>query len=112
VLKYVWSTTLPVGVRVPNPLYGRGRIVVLESGPLHLEQWRQETVHVVEDYQALFGQLPGPALGIGLAGSASFTRNMAEADYDNFLLLTEKALRAEQATSSVREPGPVLRNEQ
>lgn len=112
VIKYVWSTTLPVGARVLNPLYGRGRIVVLESGTPHLGQWREETVNVLEDYQTLFGQAPGPALGIGLSSSASFTRSKAEADYDEFTLLTVEALRAEQMETLARKPGPGLRNEQ
>ncbi|MGE0682709.1 MAG: DUF3047 domain-containing protein [Candidatus Binatia bacterium] len=95
IIKYVWSTTLPVGARVQNPLYWRAKIVVLESGAAGLGEWRQETVNVLHDYQTLFGESPARALGIGLATSSSFTRSIAEADYDDFTLLTSQAVSIE-----------------
>jgi hypothetical protein len=32
IIKFVWSTALPAGSRFTNPLYSRGRVVVLRSG--------------------------------------------------------------------------------
>src|SRR6266403_1332093 len=40
IIKYVWSTTLPVGTTVQNPLYWRAKIVVLKSGRDGLGHWR------------------------------------------------------------------------
>ncbi len=92
VLKYVWSTTVPVGTQLQNPLYWRAKIIVLRSGAEGLGAWRQETVNFYQDYRALFGAEPGPVLGIGLMTSSSFTQSVAIADYDEFQLLPAAGL--------------------
>jgi hypothetical protein len=90
VLKYVWSTTVPAGTQLTNPLYWRAKIIVLESGAHGLEEWRQETVDVYADYKALFGAEPGEVLGVGLMSSSSHTQSVVSADYDDFVLLGAK----------------------
>lgn len=107
VIKYVWSSTLPVGTQVQNPLYWRAKIVVLESGPSDLGQWRQETVNFYQDYQELFGEKPGQVQGIGLLTSSTATQSLAVADYDDFSLLTpEAALTGAETETSVHQlPG-------
>lgn len=39
VIKYVWSAALPVGSRFAHPLYSRGHVVILRSGPADKHQW-------------------------------------------------------------------------
>jgi Protein of unknown function (DUF3047) len=90
VLKYVWSTTVPAGTQLTNPLYWRAKIIVLESGTRGLEEWRQETVDVYADYKALFGAEPGEVLGVGLMSSSSHTQSVVSADYDDFMVLGGK----------------------
>jgi Protein of unknown function (DUF3047) len=97
IIKYVWSTTLPVGTRVTNPLYGRAKIIVLESGTAGLGEWRQETVNVYADYKTLFGAEPGEVHSIGVASSSSFTKSRVIADYDDFQLLNMEAWRTDKA---------------
>ena len=77
VIKYVWSSTLPIGTRIQNPLYWRAKIVVLESGSSDLGKWRQETVNFYQDYQDLFGEKPGKVQGIGLLTSSTATQSLA-----------------------------------
>ncbi len=101
IIKYVWSTTLPVGARVSNPLYWRAKIIVLATGAAGLGTWRQETVNVYADYKALFGAEPGEVQGIGVASSSSFTKSRVIADYDDFQLLNLEAWRMEQPAESV-----------
>ena len=91
VLKYVWSSTLPVGSRLQNPLYWRAKMIVLRSGPADLGKWCRETVNVYQDYRDLFGAEPGSVQGIGLMTSSSATKSVAVADYDDFLLLQPDA---------------------
>jgi hypothetical protein len=69
--------------------------VVLGSGSSGLGEWRQETVNFAQDYEALFGQSSSQVQGIGLLTSSSFTKSIAVADYDDFLLLNSEALLAE-----------------
>src|SRR5581483_11687904 len=85
IIKYVWSSTVPVGTRLQNPLYWRAQMVVVESGSACLGEWKPETVNFYQDYKTLFGAEPGKVLGIGLMTSSSFTKSVAVADYDDFL---------------------------
>ena len=87
-LKYVWSTTQPVGTRVTNPGYWRAKTVVLRSGTAHLGTWQEETVNVYQDYKAFFGEEPGEVQGIAVKTSSDSTKSVAVADYDDFILQT------------------------
>ncbi|HEV8718751.1 MAG TPA: DUF3047 domain-containing protein [Candidatus Binatia bacterium] len=101
-VKYVWSTTLPVGTRTPSPSYWRARIVVLRTGHAELGVWQQETVNLYQDYKELFESEPGGVLGIALITSSDSTSSIAAADYDDFVLFAENPLVAED-TSSLTE---------
>lgn len=106
VIKYVWSTTVPAGTRLQNPLYWRAKMIVLRSDADGLGAWRQETVNFYRDYQELFGAEPGPVQGIGLMTSASFTQSVASADYDDFLLLPSETLPTEDARGTTAQRPP------
>ena len=59
VIKYVWSAALPVGSRFDHPLYNRGHVVVLRSGPAEKNQWFNEEINFSDDYRSFFGAEPG-----------------------------------------------------
>jgi len=88
-VKYVWSTTLPVGTRATNPSYWRAKTIVLRMGAAELGTWQQETVNLYQDYKELFGAEPGEVQGIALITSSDSTGGVAAADYDDFILLPE-----------------------
>jgi hypothetical protein len=87
IIKYIWSAALPVGARFTNPLYTRGRVIVLRSGSAEIGEWRREIVNFYEDYKNLFGEEPGNVQGIGILSSSDATKSLAIADYDDFILL-------------------------
>jgi hypothetical protein len=87
VIKYVWSSEGRPGTRLTNPLYQRGRIVILRSGRQERELWRAESVNFYEDYKQFFGAEPGSVQGIGVLSSSDATKSLAIADYDDFILL-------------------------
>jgi hypothetical protein len=87
IIKFVWSAALPVGSRFTNPLYGRGRVVVLRSGPPGRSGWYEERVNFYLEYKKFFGSEPGLVQGIGLLTSSDSTKSIAAADYDDFTLL-------------------------
>lgn len=87
-IKYVWSSSLPVGTRLQSPAYWWGKTVVLRSGPAEDGTWHQETVNIYEDYKKLFGREPGKVEGIGVLTDSDNTQTRAEADYDDFVLLS------------------------
>jgi Protein of unknown function (DUF3047) len=86
ILKYVWSTTLPIGTRTVSPFYGGMKIVVLRSGNDSLGAWVHETVNILDDYKKFFGSVPEKALGIALLSDGDNTNSAAEADYDDFFV--------------------------
>jgi hypothetical protein len=87
VIKYIWSAGLPAGTSFTNPLYGRGRVIVLRSGSAGKGEWHQETVDFYHDYKRLFGEEPGRVQGIGILSSSDSTGSVVSADYDDFVLL-------------------------
>ena len=107
-IKYVWSATLPVGTHVDSPVYWRAKVVVLQSGSSGLGEWRQETVNFYQDYKDLFGAEPGEVQGIAVLTDADATASVAEADYDDFALLSVGALPAEEAKGTTARLLPDL----
>lgn len=86
-LKYVWSTSVPVGTRYRRPGIGRPYVIVLESGTQHLGTWVSESVNVYDDYLRAFGEKPpSRAVGIGVLTDGNATRSESEGDYDDFVL--------------------------
>ena len=108
-IKYVWSSTLPVGTRFDSPVYWRAKVVVLQHGPAEPGEWRQETINFYQDYKDLFGFEPGKVRGIAVLSDSDTMTSVSEAAYDDFLLLPEEALSLldqEEATvklSAIRE---------
>ena len=86
-LKYVWSTTLPVGMRHRRDGIGRPNVIVLQSGPKKLGQWVYVSVNVYDDFVRTFGrEPPDHAVGIGVLTDGNATRSNAEGDYDDFVI--------------------------
>jgi len=106
-IKYVWSSTVPVGTRADSPTYWRSKVVVLQSGPSSNGEWQQETVNIYQDYKDLFGDEPGEVQGIAVLTDSDTTKSVAEADYDDFTLLAAGAAPAENQSSATRHFFPV-----
>ena len=86
-IKYIWSATLPIGTRFTNPLYGRGRVIVLRNGSFKIGERFREVASFYEDYKNLFGEELGKVQGIGILSSSDLTKSLAIADYDDLILL-------------------------
>ena len=88
-LKYVWSTSAPVGTEFKSSLgLTRGR--VLRTGPAAGGRWYEERVNVREDYRRHFGdEVPAPE-GIGVLTDADATRRLAAGDYAMFRICPER----------------------
>ena len=100
-LKYVWSATQPVGMRVTHPGYWRAKTIVLRSGTANLGTWQEETINVYADYKAVFGEEPGDVQGIAVNSSSDSTKSVAVADYDDFILQTAEGQPSSNAADSL-----------
>lgn len=86
-LKYVWSTTAPVGTHYRRDGIGRPHVIVLESGEEKLGQWVEESVDVHADYVRIFGKKPPrKAVGIGILTDGNATGTDSKGDYDDFVV--------------------------
>lgn len=83
VLKYVWSSSLPIGTVTSSPYNKRAKVIVLKSGAGNAGNWFSETVNIQKDYQRLFGGKMPPVEGIAILSDSDNTSSSAVADYDD-----------------------------
>ena len=76
-----------MGSRFNHPLYNRGHVVILRSGPAEKNQWFNEEINFYDDYRSFFGSEPGKVQGIAVLSSSDSTKSSASADFDDFTLL-------------------------
>ncbi|MDT8436191.1 MAG: DUF3047 domain-containing protein [Gemmatimonadota bacterium] len=85
-VKFVWSSTLPVGAATIRPGIGRPWQVVFDSGEEGLGEWRIYVVDLREVYRSTFRRdPPDRPLGIGILSDANSTSSRAWADYDDII---------------------------
>jgi DUF3047 family protein len=112
VLKYVWSSTLPVGTQLTSPVYWRCKVIVLESGPGQGNEWKTETVDVYRAYKNAFEAEPGEVQGIAVLTDSDATKSIADADYDDFALLTASAAKGAEKGAPPGQAASALVGEQ
>ncbi len=98
-VKYVWSSTLPVGAAMRRSGTGRPWMVVAETGDQNLGVWRTYVFNVYEAYKKTFGgKPPDVSIAIGILSDANSMNSKAYADYDDII-----ALKNANADSGVKE---------
>ncbi len=100
-VKYVWSSTLPVGSAVLREGIGRPWQIVFESGTEELGEWKTYVFDLRQAYRETFGGTPpSKPIGIGVLSDANSMNARAYADYDDI-----RALRVAPpgTTSGVRQ---------
>lgn len=90
VVKYVWSSTLPVGTALRRKGTGRPWIIVAGSGHHGIGEWQTYVFDVRAAYRETFGgEPPRQAVGVGLLSDANATGSTAYADYDDVCFLSK-----------------------
>lgn len=98
-VKYVWSSTLPVGSAMRRSGTGRPWMVVADSGKENLGEWRTYVFNAYEAYKKTFGgNPPDVPIAIGILSDANSMKSKAYADYDDII-----ALKNANADSGVKE---------
>ena len=82
-LKYVWSSTLPVGTEAESPTNSRTKVIVVRSGPNHLGEWMWEDVNAYDDYKRLFGGEPRKVQAVAVITDSDNTGSPVRGDYDD-----------------------------
>ena len=80
VISYIWDPTVPRGTigAAAGPIYLNVRAVVVESGAGQIGNWVTEKRNIVEDYRALFGEIPDRAVAIRMQINSQHTQSVAE----------------------------------
>jgi hypothetical protein len=86
IIKYVWSSTLPIGTQTTSPYNKNTKVIVLQSGVDKTNRWITESVNVYEDYTRLFKSKPPKVEGFGILTDSDNTKSSAIADYDDLIL--------------------------
>jgi hypothetical protein len=80
IISYIWDPTAPKGTTAAaaGPIYLNVKAIVLESGHGQVGKWLTEKRNVVEDFRALFGEVPEQAVAIRMQINSQHTRSDAE----------------------------------
>jgi hypothetical protein len=80
VISYIWDPTSPKGTTAAaaGPIYLNVKASVVESGAHQIGQWLIEKRNVVEDFRALFGEIPERAVAIRMQINSQHTKSVAE----------------------------------
>ncbi len=89
-INYIWESKAPKGTVVPNPFTDQAKMIVVESGPDHLNQWMNEERNVYEDYKKAFGGEPPLISGVAIMTDTDNTGESATAYYGDIVF--KKAL--------------------
>ena len=92
-LMYVWCNQRPAGTVIQSPRTDRIRKLVVESGPLRLNQWLDYERDIRADYERVFGEAPGALVGIAIMTDSDNTRSHAQAWYGPVRLLPARQVR-------------------
>jgi Protein of unknown function (DUF3047) len=85
-LIYVWDATAPVGTVIVNPRSDRVRKIVVDSGPLNLQRWRDHRRNLSADFRLAFGEDPGTLQSIAVMTDSDNTRSSALSWYGTVTL--------------------------
>jgi Protein of unknown function (DUF3047) len=72
-LNYVWDNRHPIGTLQANAYTDRVRMLVVESGAAHANEWRSETRDVAADFRAAFGEEAPAVVSIAIASDTDNT---------------------------------------
>ena len=80
IISYIWDPTAPKGTigAAAGPIYLNVKALVVESGAGEIGSWLIEKRNVVEDYRALFGEIPERAVAIRMQINSQHTNSVAE----------------------------------
>jgi hypothetical protein len=78
---YIWDSQAPVGLSGTSTAYSKMKYVVLQSGPVKVNQWISETRNVYEDYQEFFQEEPPTLGGVVLYINTQHSKSSAEIFY-------------------------------
>lgn len=84
-LIYVWGNQAEVGSFHPSAYIDQCRMILVESGPAHLNQWRSARRNIINDFRRAFGSDPPPISGVAIMTDTDNTGESATAWYGDIV---------------------------
>lgn len=89
-ISYIWARKLPKGEHIPNPWLPKNAVMLaVQSGPDSLGRWITEKRNVYQDFKRIFGSEPPHVGAIAIMSDSDNTGGVAEAFYDDLILLKQ-----------------------
>lgn len=95
-LCYVWDGKAPAGTSVWSPYTDRVRMIVVESGAVNLNRWRNVERDIVADYRAAFGEDPPAISGVAIVSDTDNTGESATAYFGDIGLHAAPGIQSGQ----------------
>jgi len=89
-IQYIWENRLPPETVLENARTSRSKMLVVESGPEHLNQWLTFKRDLRADYERLFGEAPGKVIFVGVMTDSNATASQAHAYYGDIRFSREQ----------------------
>ena len=91
VISYIWDPTATKGTiaTAAGPIYLNVKAIVVESGDGQIGHWLTEKRNVVEDFRALFGEIPERAVAIRMQINSQHTKSVAEVFWRTIRFISE-----------------------
>ncbi|AGW92054.1 DUF3047 domain-containing protein [Cupriavidus sp. DF5525] len=85
-LMYIWGGRRVEGTVLSNPHTDRVRMIVVDSGMKHTNEWRCHERDLRADYRKAFGTDPGRVIAVGIMTDTDNTKSKAESWYGDIAL--------------------------
>ncbi|MFC4523307.1 DUF3047 domain-containing protein [Cupriavidus pinatubonensis] len=85
-LMYIWGGKRAEGTVLSNPHTDRVRMIVVDTGTKHTNEWRCHERDLRADYRKAFGTDPGRVIAVGIMTDTDNTRSTAESWYGDIAL--------------------------
>lgn len=85
-LMYIWGGKRAEGSVLSNPHTDRVRMIVVDTGTKHTNEWRCHERDLRADYRKAFGTDPGRVIAVGIMTDTDNTRSTAESWYGDIAL--------------------------
>jgi hypothetical protein len=89
-LCYVWDGKAPVGTSAWSPYTDRVRVIVVESGSMNINRWREAERDLVADFRAAFGEAPPAISGVAVASDTDNTGESVTAWFGDIRLFSRE----------------------
>ncbi len=82
-LNYIWANRAHAQKIMTNPFSSETKMIIVDSGPAHIGQWRTHRTDIMADYKAAFGEAPvHPTVSLAVMGDSDNTGGSTTAYID------------------------------